>query len=133
MKIWLTSILQSSTCSKVRIALFLGLVSSSVFSFVTTDQLQIQTSMPQYNFFRTPQKTRLTYNCAHLRSTKESLIIENLRRKLYWIFWVKIFRVKTFLVKFFLGENFWGQNSLGENFLCENLLGENFFGRKFFG
>ena len=78
-------------------------------------------------------KTRLTYNCAHLRSTKESLTIEYLRWKLYWIFWVKIFRVKTFLVKFFLGENFWGQNSLGENFLCENLLGENFFGRKFFG
>ena len=78
-------------------------------------------------------KTRLTYNCAHLRSTKEGLTIEYLRWKLYWIFWVKIFRVKTFLVKFFLGENFWGQNSLGENFLCENLLGENFFGRKFFG
>ena len=34
-------------------------------------------------------ETRLTYNCAHLRSTKQSLTI-----------WVKIF----------LGENFWGEN-----------------------
>ena len=35
-------------------------------------------------------KTRLTYNCAHLRSTKESLTI---RVKIFWlnIFWVKIF------------------------------------------
>ena len=48
-------------------------------------------------------KTRLTYNCAHLRSTKESLTIEYLRRKLYWIFWVNIFRVKTFLVKILFG------------------------------
>ena len=48
-------------------------------------------------------KTRLTYNCAHLRSTKESLTIEYLRWKLYWIFWVKIFRVKTFWVKNFFG------------------------------
>ena len=56
MKNWLTAILQSVTCSKVRIALFLGLVSSSVFSLVTTDQLQIETSPPQYIFFRTPSK-----------------------------------------------------------------------------
>ena len=40
--------------------------------------------------------TRLTYNCAHLRSTKESRTI--------WIFWVKIFWVKIFWVNFFLGE-----------------------------
>ena len=44
------------------------------------------------------EKTRLTYNCAHLRSTKESLTIEYFEKKL--IFWVKIF----------LGENFWDEN-----------------------
>ena len=37
--------------------------------------------------YRKKDQTRLTYNCAHLRSTKESLTIEYLRRKLYWIFW----------------------------------------------
>ena len=41
--------------------------------------------------------TRLTYNCAHLRSTKETLTIEYFRIILKKI-WVKIF----------LGENFWG-------------------------
>ena len=127
MRKWLTAILQPATCSKVRIALFLGLVSSSVFSFVTTDQLQIQTSMPQYNFFRTPQKTRLTYNCAHLRSTKESLIIENLRRKLYWIFWVKIFRVKTFLMKIFWVKFF------GVKILLVQIFWVKIFLVKFFG
>ena len=69
------------------------------------------------------ERTRLTYNCAHLRLTKESLTIEYLRWKLYWIFWVKILRVKTFLVNIFFGENFWSEKSLGENF-----LGDNFFG-----
>ena len=96
---------------------------------VKTVDPRVESIVTISNHYQKKRKTRLTYNCAHLRSTKESLTIEYLRWKLYWIFWVKIFRVKTFLVKFFLGENFWGQNSLGENFLCENLLGENFFGR----
>ena len=73
--------------------------------------------------FQLQTETRLTYNCAHLRSTKESLTIEHLRWKLYWIFWVKIFRLKTFLVKIILGENFWGENSLSENFLGDNSFG----------
>ena len=54
--------------------------------------------------------TRLTYNCAHLRSTKESLTI----------FWVKIIRVKFFLSENFLGEHLlWGVNIffVGECFL----------------
>ena len=57
--------------------------------------------------------TRLTYNCAHLRSTKESLTdsVKNL------------FVRKKFCVKFFLGENL-----LGEHF-----LNEHFFLVKFFG
>ena len=43
-------------------------------------------------------ETRLTYNCAHLRSMKESLTI----------FWVKIIWVKIFFSENFLGENlFW--------------------------
>ena len=54
--------------------------------------------------------TRLTYNCAHLRSTKESLTIEYLEKNV--MFWVKIFGVKIFL---------------GENFLAENFLDENSF------
>ena len=75
---------------------------------------------------------RLTYNCAHLRSTKETLTIEYFR----------IILEKKIRVKIFWGENFWGENFLGENlfwvkFLGENFLGENFgrnfFGRKFFG
>ena len=57
-------------------------------------------------------KTRLSYNCAHLRWTKETLTIEYFRIILKKI-WVKIF----------LGENFWG----------ENFWGENFFGLKTFG
>ena len=50
--------------------------------------------------------TRLTYNRAHLRSTKESLTdsVKNL------------FVRKHFCVKFFLGEIFVGDIFLGENF-----------------
>ena len=51
--------------------------------------------------------TRLSYNCAHLRWTKEYFRIIS----------------KKILVKIFLGENFWG----------ENFWGENFFGLKTFG
>ena len=60
-------------------------------------------------------KTRLTYNCAHLRSTKESLT-DSVK---------KFFVRKFFWVKFFLGENFLGRNFLGDNFFGENFLGEN--------
>ena len=49
-------------------------------------------------------KTRLMYNCAHLRSTKGSLTIEYFEKKL--IFWVKIMGWKFFWLKIFLGENF---------------------------
>ena len=62
-------------------------------------------------------QTRLTYNCAHLRSTKESLTI-----------WVKIFWVKIFLSENFLGENFFGWKIFGWN-----LFGWKIFGWKFFG
>ena len=74
-------------------------------------------------------KTRLTYNCAHLRLTKESLTIwvkffgvkiflgENL------IFWAKILGWKFFGVKIFLVENFWGENFWGEIILGEIFLG----------
>ena len=57
--------------------------------------------------------TRLTYNCAHLRSTKESLTdsVKNL------------FVRKKFCVKIFLGENL-----LGEHFLSELFFWVKFFG-----
>ena len=67
--------------------------------------------------------TRLTYNFAHLRSTKESLTI-----------WVKFFRVKIFLSENFLGEFFLGENFFWwKFFLVEKNLWWNFFGWKFFG
>ena len=56
-------------------------------------------------------KTRLTYNCAHLRSTKESDSVK------------KIFVRKSFCVKIFLGENLLGEHFLSEHFF----LGEHFF------
>ena len=51
-------------------------------------------------------RTRLTYNCAHLRSTKESLTdsVKNL------------FVRKKFCVKIFLGENLLGEHFLSEHF-----------------
>ena len=61
--------------------------------------------------------TRLTYNCAHLRSTKESLT-DSVK---------KFFVRKFFCVKIFLGENL-----LGEHFLSEHFFGVKFFGGKFF-
>ena len=66
--------------------------------------------------------TRLSYNCAHLRWTKETLTIEYFRIILKKI-WVKIF----------LGENFWGENFWVENFLGENIFGENVLGENFLG
>ena len=60
------------------------------------------------NWSRHPQKkTRLTYNCAHLRSTKEILTMEYLR-----------------IIK----KNYWGVNLLRKNFLGENFFGEIVFG-----
>ena len=64
------------------------------------------------SFYTKHFRTRLSYNCAHLRWTKETLTIEYFGIILKKI-WVKIF----------LGENFWG----------ENFWGENFFGLKTFG
>ena len=52
--------------------------------------------------------TRLTYNCAHLRSTKETLTIEYFRIILEKKIWVKFFWVKFFWLKIFWGENFLG-------------------------
>ena len=49
---------------------------------------------------------RLTYNCAHLRLTKESLTI----------FWVKIIWLKIFLSENFLGEYFWVKIYFGLKF-----------------
>ena len=66
--------------------------------------------------------TRLTYNCAHLRSTKESLTDS-----------VK----KNFCAKICLCENFFGWKFVGWTFfewtffLGEHFLGENFFEWKF--
>ena len=103
------------------------------------------------------EKTRLTYNCAHLRSKKERV-----KFFLGWKFFgrnffgVKSFGVKIFWVKIFLGENcsgkifwlkiFWVKFFFGENFAGEIFLvkffwvkicwwkyfGENDFGWKFF-
>ena len=79
--------------------------------------------MPQYvSFLKIPtvrlfvklaRETRLMYNCAHLRSTKESLTdsVKNL------------FVRKKFCVKIFLGENL-----LGEHFLSEHFFWVKFFG-----
>ena len=81
-------------------------------------------------------RTRLTYNCAHLRSTKEGLTIEYLRWKLHWIFWVKIFRRKTFLVKIFWVKIFgvkilWVKIFWVKIFWVIIFLNENFFGENF--
>ena len=63
--------------------------------------------------FQLQTETRLTYNCAHLRSTKESLTdsVKNL------------FVRKKFCVKNFLGENLLGEHFLSEHFF----LGEIFW------
>ena len=55
-----------------------------------------------------PAQTRLTYNCAHLGSTKESLTDSVKKKFVRKFFCVKICWVKIFLGKNFLGENcFW--------------------------
>ena len=52
--------------------------------------------------------TRLTYNCAHLRSTKESLT-DSVKKKIFRKFvWVKICWVNIFLVNIFFGVKFFG-------------------------
>ena len=56
-------------------------------------------------------KTRLTYNCAHLRSTKESLTDS----------------VKNFCVKIFLGENLLGEHFLSEHFFLGEIFWVNIF------
>ena len=69
--------------------------------------------------------TRLTYNCAHLRSTKESLT-DSVKKNLCEFFWVKILG-EIFVGDIFLGEHFFEWKFLGEHFLGENFLGEIFF------
>ena len=56
----------------------------------------------EYQNIESNVRTRLSYNCAHLRWTKETLTIEYFRIILKKI-WVKIF-----LVEHFWGENFFG-------------------------
>ena len=68
-------------------------------------------ALPSFTKSTVHVMTRLTYNCAHFRSTKESL---------------------TILVKFF-GENFFEWKFFGWIFLGENLFGEIFFWWTFFG
>ena len=63
------------------------------------------------------------YNCAHLRSTKESLT-DSVKK----IFVGKFVCVKIFLGENLLGEIFWVKIFLNENFLGEFFWGENFFG-----
>ena len=68
-------------------------------------------NQPEWN------RTRLTYNCAHLRSTKESLT-DSVK---------KIFVHKFFCVKIFLGENLLGEHFFwGEIFWVNIFLSENF-------
>ena len=90
-------------------------------------------------------ETRLTYDCAHLRSTKESLTIfweenyilgENFLLKFFFgwhFFGVNIFRWKFFGWNIFLGQHFWGENFLGEKFFWVKLFGWIFFNKIFFG
>ena len=80
-----------------------------------TPPLKQHTVACSHSFGRHPNhvETRLTYNCAHLRSTKESLTDS-----------VK----KNFVRKFFCVKIFLGENLLGEHFLSEHFFfGENFF------
>ena len=63
--------------------------------------------------YHTLLQTRLSYNSAHLRSTKESLT-DSVKKN---------FVRKFFCVKFFLGENLLGEHFLSEHFF----LGEHFF------
>ena len=64
--------------------------------------------------------TRLTYNCAHLRSTKESLTIEYLRRKLYFF----VVEKKNVEGKYLEKEKilFWGRRKRRKIFLGEFVL-----------
>ena len=71
------------------------------------------------------KETRLTYNCAHLRSTKESLTIEYFENEIIFLWWRKrsqvIRKAKSQKPNFF-GENFLGENCFGEKFLNEIFL-----------
>ena len=73
-----------------------------------------------FNKIKGLKDTRLTYNWAHLRSTKETLTNE------YFRIILEKNQVKIFWVKIFWGENFWGENFLGENLFWVKFLGENF-------
>ena len=71
---------------------------------------------PSTQLCTVPQKeTRLTYNCAHLRSTKESDSVK------------KIFVQKSFCVKIFLGENLLGEHFLSEHFFLGEIFWVNIF------
>ena len=96
--------------------------------------------------------TRVMYNCAHLRSTKESVTFEYdiwwywVIRRQYWLVlcgtasvWVKFFLGWTFFgwkyfwVKIFSWwKMFWGKICVGWNFFDVKFLGGNFLGEFFF-
>ena len=92
-----------------------------IFEKVTRDAVDLVTAiMVSFTtYFSQPDiiRTRLTYNCAHLRSTKESLTdsVKNL-----------------FVRKKILCENFLGQNLLGEHFFfCEIFWVKIFLSKNF--
>ena len=68
-------------------------------------------------------RTRLTYNCAHLRSTKESLTDSA----------KNLFVRKKFCVKTFLGENLLGEHFLSEHFFWGEIFWVKFFLVKIMG
>ena len=86
----------------------------------------------EYQNIESNVRTRLSYNCAHLRWTKETLTIEYFRiileKKFGWKFFgVKIFGVKIFWAKICFGWNFWVKIFWVKTFFCENFWGETFF------
>ena len=83
--------------------------------------------------FTSQQKTRLTYNCAHLRSTKETLTIEYFRIILEKKIWLKFFWVKFFWLKIFWGENFLGKNLFWVKFFGWKIFWVKIFWVNFFG
>ena len=91
------------------------------FQFQNLDQTLCSKSEPNISLKKVT-KTRLKFNCAHLRWTKESLTI-----------WVKIFWLKIFFGENFFEWKFFGWNFFGWKFLGWKFLGWKFLGWKFLG
>ena len=86
----------------------------------------------EYQNIESNVRTRLSYNCAHLRWKKETLTIEYFRIILKKI-WVKIFLVENFFGWKFLGWKFWGENFFGWKFFQVKIFATKiFFGWIFF-